>query len=93
VRAALTEPLYNTELTYRQIILDVQPTLLPDEELADLAAAEQVVTNKENQRAIIVDKLQEELKREFPLGLAAWIPRPRSSMGGSSAHLRTDAAI
>jgi len=42
----------------------VQPTLLPDEELADLAAAEEVVTNKENQRAVIVDKLQEELRRE-----------------------------
>ena len=42
----------------------MQPTLLPDEELADLAAAEEVVTNKENQRAVIVDKLQEELRRE-----------------------------
>lgn len=70
----------------RQIILDVQPTLLPDEELADLAAAEEIVTNKENQRAVVVDTLRDELKRKPKL----ISPFPGA---GARADTRTDTPI
>jgi hypothetical protein len=39
--------------------------LLPDEELGDLAAAEAAVQEKIVERNVIIDQLQEDLRRQF----------------------------
>lgn len=46
----------------RKILQDVVPTLLPHDELGDLAAAEQAVNAKVAERTAVVDKLQDELR-------------------------------
>ena len=52
------------ELTvYSKIIQDVGPTLLPDEEISDLAAAEGAVNEKVAERNATVEKLGEEFRR------------------------------
>ncbi|ORY22134.1 hypothetical protein BCR39DRAFT_552234 [Naematelia encephala] len=45
-----------------KIVRDVGPTLHPDEELGDLAAAEQAVNAKDAERAEVVDLLRDELR-------------------------------
>ena len=49
--------------TIRKIIRDVGPTLSPDDELGDIAAAEGAVNAKDTERAEVVDALRDELKR------------------------------
>jgi hypothetical protein len=51
------------KLTCRKIIQDVGPTLLPDEEISDLAAAEGAVNEKVAERNAMVEKLGEEFRR------------------------------
>ncbi|WWC85451.1 uncharacterized protein L201_000314 [Kwoniella dendrophila CBS 6074] len=46
-----------------QIVREVGPTLSPDDELGDLAAAEEAVIAKDQERAAIQDKIQEELRQ------------------------------
>ncbi len=48
----------------RKIVRDVGPTLVPDEELADLAAAESTHFARLAEREVTVNKLQQELRRE-----------------------------
>ena len=52
-------------LTDSKIIQDVGPTLLPDEEISDLAAAEGAVNEKVMERNAMVDKLGDELRRGY----------------------------
>lgn len=51
--------------SHRKIVRDVNPNLSPDEELGDLAAAEAAVNAKDAERAEIVDKLRDELRRKL----------------------------
>ena len=46
------------------MVRDVGPTLRPDDELGDIAAAEEAVSAKDNERTEIVDKLRDELRGE-----------------------------
>jgi len=57
-----------------KIIQDVGPTLLPDEELSDLAAAEGAVNEKVAERNAIVDRLGDELRRMSSLLLSFPLP-------------------
>ena len=48
---------------FRKIIRDAGPTLSPDDELGDIAAAEAAVNSKDAERAEVVDTLRDELRR------------------------------
>ncbi len=59
-------------MIYRKILKDVSPTLNPDEELGDLAAAEEAVREKMDMRGSIIDQLEQDLKRESSRSLLSY---------------------
>jgi len=58
-------------LGLRKIIRDVEPTLSPDDELGDIAAAEAAVNTE---RAEVVDALRDELRCESIALLSPFCP-------------------
>jgi kinetochore protein Spc24 len=46
---------------------DTVPTLSPDDELGDLAAAETLILAREAEREVVLNKLQAEIRRKHPL--------------------------
>jgi len=61
-------------LGLRKIIRDVEPTLSPDDELDDIAAAEAAVNAKDTERAEVVDALRDELRCESIALLSPFCP-------------------
>ncbi|KAK1921330.1 hypothetical protein DB88DRAFT_98009 [Papiliotrema laurentii] len=76
-----------------KILQDVRPTLLPDEELGDLAAAEAAVQEKIVERNVIIDQLQEDLRqltRQHAQAVqAAQRPPTHPSLQEHDAQVRT----
>ncbi|WWC57727.1 uncharacterized protein I303_100261 [Kwoniella dejecticola CBS 10117] len=76
-----------------KIVRDVGPTLSPDEELGDLAAAEAAVNAKDYERGVIVDKLRDELReltRQFEqASSAAQRPPSHPSAAEHDAQVRS----
>lgn len=60
----LTAPDRAGKLTDSKILKDVLPTMSPEEELGDLAAAEAAVNAKVAQRDAMVNKMRDELRSE-----------------------------